>query len=80
MRKKPDGPLLPSAHAIEREFRVISALRGSGVPTPDALVLCEDASVIDAPFYVMAHVEGRIFWDPAFPGLKRTERAAIYDD
>jgi aminoglycoside phosphotransferase (APT) family kinase protein len=80
LRKKPDGPLLPSAHAIEREYRVISALRGSGVPTPDALVLCEDASVIGAPFYVMAHVEGRIFWDPALPGLKRSERAAIYDD
>lgn len=80
LRKKPNGPLLPSAHAIEREYRVMSALRGSGVPTPPTLVLCEDPSVIGTPFYVMAHVEGRIFWDPTLPGLTREERAAIYDD
>ena len=80
LRKKPDGPLLPSAHAIEREYRVMSALRGGGVPTPPMLALCEESSLIGAPFYVMAHVEGRIFWDPTLPGLQRTERTAIYDD
>ncbi len=80
LRKKPDGPHLPSAHAIDREYRVMSAQRGSGVPTPPMLALCEESSLIGAPFYVMAHVEGRIFWDPALPGLQRAERTAIYDD
>ena len=80
LRKKPAGPLLPSAHAVEREYRVTAALQGSGVPVPPALHLCEDASVIGTPFYVMAFVEGRVFWDPTLPDLTRTERAALYDD
>ncbi len=80
LRKKPEGPLLPSAHAIEREHRVMSALKGSGVPTPATLCLCEDATILGTPFFMMEHVEGRIFWDPTLPGLSPAERAAIYDD
>ena len=80
LRKKPAGQLLPSAHAVEREYRVTAALQGSGVPVPPALHLCEDASVIGTPFYVMAFIEGRVFWDPTLPDLTRTERAALYDD
>jgi aminoglycoside phosphotransferase (APT) family kinase protein len=80
LRQKPKGALLPSAHAIDREYRVMRALHGTGVPVPEMLTLCEDASVIGAAFYVMAHVEGRIFWDPTLPELSRPERAAVYDD
>jgi aminoglycoside phosphotransferase (APT) family kinase protein len=80
LRKKPSGSLLPSAHAIEREYRVISALQGSAVPVAPALCLCEDASVIGTPFYVMGHVAGRILWDPALPGFTPADRAALYDD
>ena len=80
LRKKPAGPLLPSAHAVEREYRLTAALQGSGVPVPPALLLCEDPSVIGTPFYVMAFVDGRVFWDPTLPDLTRTERAALYDD
>jgi len=79
LRRKPPGKLLKSAHAIEREYRVLKALEGSGFPAPHALALCEDESVIGSAFYLMDHVEGRIFWDPALPGLGREERAAIYD-
>ena len=79
LRKKPDGVLLPSAHAVEREYRVIAALQGSGVPVASALGLCEDAGVIGTPFYVMGFVEGRILWDPALPGLERAERAPLYE-
>ncbi len=80
LRKKPAGVLLPSAHAVEREFKVISALRGSAAPVARALCLCEDPSIIGTPFYVMAHVEGRLFWDPTLPDLSRADRAALYDD
>jgi aminoglycoside phosphotransferase (APT) family kinase protein len=80
LRKKPQGPVLPSAHAVEREFRVIRALAGSGVPVPRALWLCEDTGLIGTPFYVMEFVEGRIFLDPALPGLAPGDRAALYDD
>ncbi|HEY6132368.1 MAG TPA: phosphotransferase family protein [Rubrivivax sp.] len=82
MRTKP-GPaarLLPSAHAIEREFRVMQALHGSEVPVPRMHLLCEDESVIGRAFYVMAFVEGRVLWDQALPGLAKPERAAIYDE
>jgi len=82
MRSKP-GPvakLLPSAHAIEREFRVMRALAPQGVPVPDVLLLCEDESVIGRAFFLMQHVDGRIFWDQSLPGLAPTERAAIYDE
>jgi len=80
LRRKPFGPLLPGAHAVDREFRVISALHGHGVPVAQPLALCTDDSVIGAMFYVMAHVDGRIFWDPSLPELGVAERAACYDE
>ena len=79
LRRKPPGKLLRSAHAVEREFRVLRALENVGFPAPRALALCEDESVVGSTFYIMSHVEGRIFWDPALPGISPDERAAIYD-
>ena len=82
MRSKP-GPaakLLPSAHAIEREFQVMSYLQGSAVPVPRTFVLCEDESVIGRAFFIMECVEGRVIWDQSLPGLSTTERGAIYDE
>ncbi|RBP17287.1 aminoglycoside phosphotransferase (APT) family kinase protein [Roseiarcus fermentans] len=79
LRRKPSGKLLKSAHMIEREFRVLRALQGTGFPAPRALALCEDEGVIGSAFYVMAHVDGRIYWDPALPELPRAARAPIYD-
>ncbi len=82
MRTKP-GPLarlLPSAHAIEREFRVMDALAMSGVPVARMHVLCEDESVIGRAFYVMEYVEGRVLWEQSLPGLDPEERAAVYDE
>ena len=78
LRKKPDGTLLRSAHAVDREFRVLKALEGSGVPVPAVHLLCDDDSLAGAMFYVMDHVEGRGFWDPALPDLKPGERSAAY--
>ena len=82
MRAKPApvAQLLPSAHAVEREFRLQSALAGSAVPVARMHCLCEDESVIGAAFYVMDYVEGRIFWEQSLPGLEPAERAAIYDE
>ena len=82
MRAKP-GPvakLLPSAHAIEREFRVMSALRQTDVPVAQMHVLCEDESVIGRAFYVMECVEGRVMWDQSLPGMSQEQRGAIYDE
>ena len=82
MRAKP-GPvakLLPSAHAIEREFRVMSALADTPVPVAAMHLLCEDESVIGRAFYVMDYVEGRVLWDQALPGLEPAQRGAIYDE
>ncbi len=79
LRRKPPGKLLKSAHMIEREFRVLKALGRTGFPAPRALALCQDDAIIGTPFYVMAHVEGRIFWDPALPELEREQRAPVYD-
>lgn len=82
MRAKP-GPvakLLPSAHAIEREFRVMSALRDTGVPVAQMHALCEDESVIGRAFYVMECVNGRVMWDQALPDMGREQRGAIYDE
>ncbi len=79
LRKKPPGELLPSAHAIDREYRVIGALAGGAVPVPRTRLYCEDASVIGTAFYVMDYVPGRIFTDPLLPGMASAERAAIYD-
>lgn len=82
MRSKP-GPvakLLPSAHAVEREFRVMRALGSQGIPVPHVHVLCEDESVIGRAFFVMEHVDGRILWDQALPDATPAQRAAIYDE
>ena len=82
MRSKP-GPaakLLASAHAIEREFTVMTALHGSDVPVPQMLLLCEDESVIGRAFYVMEFIAGRVLWDQALPSIKSTQRAAYYDE
>ena len=79
LRRKPFGPLLPSAHAIEREYRLIAALHPTGFPVPRAIALCGDASVIGAPFYLMSMIEGRNLWDGTLPGTPREERLAHYE-
>jgi aminoglycoside phosphotransferase (APT) family kinase protein len=79
LRKKPPGDLLPSAHAVEREYRVMRALAKTDVPVPEALALCEDESVAGKPFFVMRYVPSRIFWDPTLPELGTQDaRAAVY--
>ena len=78
LHKKPPGELLPTAHQVEREFRILAGLAGTGVPVPAVHALCEDESVIGTAFYVMAHVEGRIFPDPRLPGLEPGARHALY--
>lgn len=80
LRKKPGGPILPGAHAIEREFRVLRALADTGVPVPRALYLEEDASILGTPFYVMERLEGRVFSDCTLPGMTKDERREIYLD
>jgi aminoglycoside phosphotransferase (APT) family kinase protein len=79
LRRKPPGKLLPSAHAVDREFKVMAALGAQGFPAPKMHGLCEDESVLGTAFYVMDFVEGRIFWDPYLPDLAPDDRAAIYD-
>jgi aminoglycoside phosphotransferase (APT) family kinase protein len=79
LRRKPPGKLLPSAHAVDREYRVITALQGSGVPVPRTYVLCEDPGVVGTPFYLMDCVHGRVFADPLLPDITPAERRAIYD-
>ncbi len=78
LRRKPFGPLLPSAHAVDREFRLISALHPTGFPVARPYALCEDPGVIGAVFYVMERVEGRILWDLALPGETPARRRAVY--
>jgi aminoglycoside phosphotransferase (APT) family kinase protein len=78
LRRKPMGVLLASAHAVEREFRVLRALAGTAVPVPHAHALCEDADVIGSAFYVMDHIEGRTLHDATLPGMAPAERGAIY--
>ncbi len=80
LRKKPPGELLPSAHAVEREHRIMSALADTDVPVPEVSALCEDPEVIGTPFFVMAYVEGRIFWNVQLPGVEPAERTAIYEE
>jgi aminoglycoside phosphotransferase (APT) family kinase protein len=79
LRKKPPGVLLPSAHQVEREYRIMAALAKTSVPVPWVRALCEDPKVIGTSFYVMDHLEGRIFRDARLPGLTPAERSAIYD-
>jgi aminoglycoside phosphotransferase (APT) family kinase protein len=82
MRSKPapQAKLLPSAHAVEREFRVISALGQTDIPVPRTYALCEDEGVIGRAFYIMDCVEGRVLWDQTLPGMANAERNAIYDE
>ena len=80
MRRKPAGKLLPSAHAVDREHRVMTALARSGVPVPRTFGLCTDDAVIGSAFFVMDFVEGRVFWDGTLPGMQPAERRAIYDE
>jgi aminoglycoside phosphotransferase (APT) family kinase protein len=80
LRKKPPGQLLPSAHAVDREYRVMKALAGTGVPVPPAVLMCDDASVIGTPFFIMGCVDGRVFRQPHLPGVSAADRAAMYED
>jgi aminoglycoside phosphotransferase (APT) family kinase protein len=80
LRRKPPGQLLPSAHAVDREYRVMTALAGTDVPVPKTWLLCEDPAVIGTAFFVMDCVEGRVFWDPSLPELASAERRAIWSE
>ena len=80
LRRKPPGQLLPSAHAVDREYRVMTALGSVGFPVPKTYVLCDDVSIVGTAFFVMDCVDGRIIWDQSLPGMSRDERAAIYDE
>jgi aminoglycoside phosphotransferase (APT) family kinase protein len=79
LRRKPPGKLLPSAHAVGREYRVISALHAQGFPVAEPVLYCDDDTVVGTPFFVMSHVEGRVFWEPQMPASDPAERAAVYD-
>ncbi|EKS38542.1 phosphotransferase family protein [Afipia broomeae] len=78
MRRKPFGKLLPSAHAVDREFKVIAALHAQGFPVARAYALCMDDTVIGAAFYIMSMEEGRVFWNPTLPSLEPKERHAVF--
>jgi aminoglycoside phosphotransferase (APT) family kinase protein len=80
MRRKPPGTLLPSAHAVDREYRVISALAKTDVPVAKSYALCEDESVIGTMFYIMDYVQGRILWDPSLPGMTPAQRKDIFNE
>ena len=79
LRRKPPGKLLPSAHAVDREYRVIGALAAQGFPVAEPLLYCADEAIIGTAFFVMAYVEGRVFWEPQMPGSSAAERARVYD-
>jgi len=79
LRRKPPGKLLPSAHAVDREFRIISALHAQRFPVAAPVLYCADTSVVGTPFYVMGYVEGRVFWEPHMPKSRAAERAQVYD-
>ncbi|MEJ8814626.1 phosphotransferase [Variovorax ureilyticus] len=80
LRRKPPGTLVASAHAIDREYRVMQALQGTDVPVPRMLAYCEDASLLGTPFYLMEFLEGRVLVDQSLPGMALADRAAVYDD
>ena len=80
LRKQPEGELLPSAHAVDREYRIITALARTDVPVPRTYCYCADRSIIGTPFFVMDFAQGRHFWDPALPSLGQADRAALWDD
>jgi aminoglycoside phosphotransferase (APT) family kinase protein len=79
LRRKPPGKLLPSAHAVEREFAVITALSAQNYPVAEPVLYCADESVAGTPFYLMGYVEGRVFWEPHMPEAAPAERMAVYD-
>jgi aminoglycoside phosphotransferase (APT) family kinase protein len=79
LRRKPPGKLLPSAHAVDREYRVIRALHAQGFPVAEPVLYCADENVIGTAFFVMTHVEGRVFWEPQMPTSDANERARVYD-
>jgi aminoglycoside phosphotransferase (APT) family kinase protein len=79
LRRKPPGKLLPSAHAVDREYRVIRALHAQSFPVAQPLAYCADDSLAGTPFYVMDFVDGRVFWEPQMPGIDPAERALVYD-
>jgi aminoglycoside phosphotransferase (APT) family kinase protein len=78
LRRKPFGPLLPSAHAVDREYRVMRALACTAVPVPRLYALCEDDTIIGSTFYVMEFLDGRVFWDQRLPGLDPSDRQAMF--
>ena len=80
LRKQPEGELLPSAHAVDREYRVITALGRTDVPVPQTYCYCDDRSILGTPFFVMEFAAGRHFWDPALPELSADDRGALWDD
>jgi len=80
LRRKPPGKLLLSAHAVDREYRVMRALHAQGFPVPEAILYCADDSIVGTAFFLMSHVEGRVFWEPHMPASDPDERARIYDD
>ena len=80
LRKKPPGPLLPSAHAVDREFRVMQALQHSDVPVPKLFAYNEELDVVGTPFYIMEYLDGRVIVDQSLPGLTKTDRASVYQD
>jgi aminoglycoside phosphotransferase (APT) family kinase protein len=79
LRRKPPGKLLPSAHAVDREYRVISALYGQRFPVAEPILYCADESIVGTAFFLMSYVQGRVFWEPQMPGSDQAERAAVYD-
>ena len=80
LRKQPEGELLPSAHAVDREYRVMTALAATGVPVPRTYCYSDDRSIVGTPFFVMEFAAGRQFWDPALPELDAADRGALWDD
>ena len=79
LRKKPSGVLLPSAHAVDREYRVMKALAATDVPVPQMLAYCDDESIIGTAFFIMEYLDGRVFADQSLPGLEASERQQIYE-
>jgi aminoglycoside phosphotransferase (APT) family kinase protein len=79
LRRKPPGKLLPSAHAVDREYRVMRALHAQRFPVAEPVLYCSDETIVGTAFFLMAYVEGRVFWEPQMPGAEPAERADVYD-
>ncbi len=79
LRRKPPGKLLPSAHAVDREYRVMRALHAQRFPVAEPVLYCADETIVGTAFFLMAYVEGRVFWEPQMPGADPAERSAVYD-